>query len=132
MYKVLKTSLIYEEYFDLLPRRLRLFFVRLRVSAHPLRIQTCRYAQNNTPWNERYCICCNQLDLEDEYHYICICRCNTDLMKKYISRTIYINPSVYKYHKLLVSCEKSVNISNVCKYIKEALAQRNTILSNVV
>ena len=53
-YTVFKTSLVYEEYLDLLPRRLRLFFVRLRVSAHPLRIQTGRYAQNNTPRNELY------------------------------------------------------------------------------
>jgi len=130
-YKVFKNCLEYETYLDLLPRRLRLFFVRLRVSAHPFRIQTGRYAQNNIPRNERYCLCCNDLDLEDEYHFICICRCYTDLRKKYISRKFYINPSVYKFHQLLVSCDKSV-ISNVCIYLKEALALRNTILNNVV
>ena len=68
MNKLYKTSLEYEEYLDLLPRRLRLFFVRLKVSAHPLRIQTGRYAHNNIPRNESYCLCCNDLDLEDEYH----------------------------------------------------------------
>ena len=47
MYKVYKSSLEYEEYLDLLHRRLRLFFVRLRGSAHPFRIKTGRYAQNN-------------------------------------------------------------------------------------
>ena len=103
----------------------------LRVSAHPLRIQTGRYAQNNIPRNERYCLCCNDLDLEDEYHFICICRCYSDLRKKFISRIYYENPSVYKFHKLLVSCDKSV-IYNVCKYIKEALVIRNTILNNTV
>ena len=131
MYKVFKTSLVYEEYLDLLPRRLRLFFVRLRVSAHPLRIQTGRYAQNNIPRNERYCLCCNDLDLEDEYHFICICRCFTDLRKRYISRIFYINPSVYKFHNLLVSRNKTV-ISNLCKYIKEAFVIRNMILNNTV
>jgi hypothetical protein len=131
MYKVFKSCLEYETYLDLLPRRLRLFFVRLRVSAHPLRIQTGRYAQNNIPRNERYCLCCNDLDLEDEYHFICICRCYSDLRKKFISRIYYENPSVYKFHKLLLSCDKSV-IYNVCKYIKEALVIRNTILNNTV
>ena len=131
MYKVFKSCLEYETYLDLLPRRLRLFFVRLRVSAHPLRIQTGRYAQNNIPRNERYCLCCNDLDLEDEYHFICICRCYTDLRKTFISRIYYVNPSVYKFHKLLVSCDKSV-IYNVCKYINEALVLRNAILNNTV
>jgi len=131
MYKIYKSSLEYEEYLDLLPKRLRLFFVRLRVSAHPLRIQTGRYAQNNIPRNERYCLCCNSVDLEDEYHFICICRCYIDLRNKYISRIFYINPSVYKFHKLLVSSDRLV-ISNVCKYIKEALVVRNTILNNTV
>jgi len=121
----------YETYLDLLPRSLRLFFVRLRVSAHPLSIQTGRYARNNIPRNERYCLCCNVFDLEDEYHFICICRCYTDLRKKYISRIFYINPSVYKFHKLLASCDKPV-ISNVCKYMKEAFAIRNAILNNAV
>ncbi|XP_052260175.1 uncharacterized protein LOC127864540 [Dreissena polymorpha] len=57
MYKVFKTSFEYEEYLDLLPRRLRLFFVRIRVSAHPLRIQTGRYAQHNIPRNENASRC---------------------------------------------------------------------------
>ena len=131
MYKIYKSSLEYEEYLDLLPKRLRLFFVRLRVSAHPLRIQTGRYAQNNIPRNERYCLCCNSVDLEDEYHFICICRCYIDLRNKYISRIFYINPSVYKFHKLLVSSDRLV-FSIVCKYIKEALVIRNTFLNNTV
>ena len=96
-----------------------------------MRIQTGRYAQHNITRNERYCLCCNDTDLEDEYHFICICRCYIDLRKKYISNTYYINPSVYKFHKLLVSCDRLV-ISNVCKYIKEALVVRNTILNNTV
>ena len=62
-----KFSSEYEEYLDLLPRRLRLLFVRLRVFAHPLRIQTDRYAKNSIPRNKRYSLCRNSVDLDDEY-----------------------------------------------------------------
>lgn len=24
---------------------------------------------------ERYCLCCNTLDIEDEYYCVCICNC---------------------------------------------------------
>ena len=67
MYNVFKTSLEYEEYLHLLPRRLRLFVLRLRVS---LIIQIGRYAQNNIPRNENYVLCCNQTDLLNGYHFI--------------------------------------------------------------
>ena len=52
------------------------------LDAHSLRIHTGRYATNNTPRNERYCMFCNSLDLEDEYHFILICPCYIDIRKK--------------------------------------------------
>ena len=46
MYRIFKTSLDYEIYLDLVPKSLRLYFVKLRISVHPLRIQTGRYRQH--------------------------------------------------------------------------------------
>ena len=129
MYRTFKTSLDYETYLDLVPKSLRLYFVQLRVSVHPLRIQTGRYARNNIPRNERYCLCCNSRDIEDEYHFICICHCYCQLRKTYIKRFYYVNPSVFKFHQLLTSCNKN-EIMNVCKYIKEAFTIRNSIINN--
>ena len=54
VYKFFKTSLEYELYLDVLPKSLRLYFTRLRISVHPLRIQTGRYANDSKPRNERY------------------------------------------------------------------------------
>lgn len=81
MYRIFKTQLMYENYLDLLPRNCRLFLTRLRLSVHPLRIQVGRYARNNIPRNERYCICCNMADIEDEYHFVCKCPCFENLRK---------------------------------------------------
>jgi len=128
MYRMFKTTFEYEHYLDLLPKSLRLYFVKLRASAHPLRIQTGRYTRNNIPREERYCLCCNQRDIEDEFHFICVCSCYRLLRQKYIKRFYYMHPSVVKFHNLLISTCK-IEIFNVCKYVKEALIVRNTILN---
>ena len=47
VYKIFKTSLEYELYLNVLPKSLRLYFTRLRISVHPLRIQTGRYANDS-------------------------------------------------------------------------------------
>ena len=112
MYRMFKTTFEYEHYLDLLPKSLRLYFVKLRASAHPLRIQTGRYTRNNIPREERYCLCCNQRDIEDEFYFICVCSCSRLLRQKYIKRFYYINPSVVKFHDLLISARK-IEIFNV-------------------
>ena len=48
-YKHFKTSLIYENYLDILPLKYRIYFCRLILSVQPLRIQTGMYASNNIP-----------------------------------------------------------------------------------
>jgi hypothetical protein len=128
MYRIFKTSLEYEYYLDLLPKNLRVYFVKLRASAHPLRIQTGRYSRNNIPREERYCLCCNQRDIEDEFHFICVCACFRLLRQQNIKRIYYMNPSVVKFHNLLTSTCK-FEIINVCKYVKEALTIRNSIIN---
>jgi exonuclease III len=127
MYRSFKTVFIYEPYLDILPRNLRKHLVKLRMSVYPLRIQTGRYASNNTPRNERYCLVCNSNDIEDEFHFVCICRCYINIRRKYLKRFFYINPSVFKFHQLLVSTDKN-EIVKLCKYIQEAFEIRNTLV----
>ena len=117
MYKIYKPLHRYEFYLDIIPRSLRLFFTKLRVSVLPLRIQTGRHGRNYIPHNTRYCLCCRSLDIEDE------------LRRKYIKRFYYTNPSVVKYHLLLRSNNKAERV-NLCKFIKESLSLRNQILNN--
>jgi len=64
LYKKFKPDFGYEMYLDVLPKYLRIFFSRLRMSVHPLRIQTGRYTNDNRPRNERCCMVCNLHDLK--------------------------------------------------------------------
>ena len=51
MYRIFKTAFENETYLDLLPKSLRTYLVKLRASAHPLRIQIGRYTRNHIPRN---------------------------------------------------------------------------------
>ena len=96
----------------------------------PLRIQTVRFSRNNLPRNERYCLCCNTRDIEDEFHFVCICPCYTQIRTKFIKRFYYVSPSVLKFHELLTSSNKN-EIVKLCKYMKEAFIIRNSLLNNM-
>ena len=125
-YKCFKLNFGYESYLDILPCKYRFYFCRLRLSVHPLRIQTGRYARNNTPREQRYCLSCNKFDLEDEYHFVCVCPFFQNIRIQYIKKYYFVKPSMFKFTDLLSTNNRNVLI-NLSKYIQESLSLRNTM-----
>ena len=74
--KHFKTDFTYEKYLNILPKRLRVPLIKLRLSSHPLRIETGRYGRARIERNQRQCILCNS-GIEDEYHFVIKCRIMT-------------------------------------------------------
>jgi len=125
LYKECKHVFGYEKYLDILPRGLRFYFCRLRLSVHPLRMQTGRYDRPRTEPEDRYCLCCDLRDLEDEYHFVCICPCYMAIRKKYLRKDLYDNPSMFKFINYLNSQNK-IELVNLSSFVKDALAIRNS------
>jgi hypothetical protein len=90
------------------------------MSSLSLRIQTGRYSRNRIVREERYCLCCNASDIEDEFHFVCICRCYAELRKKYLKIKYTRNPSVYKFLQLLNSNSK-YELIQLSKFLKKHL-----------
>jgi len=88
----------------------------LRLSVHPLRMQTDRYDRPRIVPEERYCLCCGTRDIEDEYHFICICSCYVVIRKTYLHKDLYQNPSMFKFINYLNLWEKSrtCDVINAC------------------
>ena len=128
LYKEFKLMCEYEYYLDIIPKSLRFYFCRLRLSNLTLRVQTGRYSRNRIVREERYCICCNTLDIEDEFHFVCICPCYNAIRSKYIKTYFCKRPSVYKFIELLKSKNKN-DLVRVSLYVKEALSIRKAILN---
>ena len=125
-YKLFKPVFEYEKYLCLLPTKFRISMSRLRLSSHKLHIETGRYAQNRTERHERYCAICNKRDIEDEYHFICVCEAYQQLRAIYIKPYFFRNPSVYKFNQLM-QCDNRT-LLNLGKFIYGAFTMRNSLL----
>ena len=102
---------------------------RLRLSAHKLRIETGRYGANRLPRSERICqFCFSNNYLEDEFHFILVCTCYSNIRSLYIKKYYYRRPSMYKLIELFSTTKKS-ELINLCKYIFYATKYRNELLS---
>ena len=72
MFKELKNVFEFSMCLDNVPKTYRIAFTKLRLSSHPLRIETGLYGNERTNQNQRYCLICGSGDIEDEYHFVCI------------------------------------------------------------
>ena len=51
------------------------------------------HKRNRIPHEERYFLCCNNLDTEDEFHFICIYQSYDVIKYKYLKNYYYRHPS---------------------------------------
>ena len=122
-YSTFKSAFEYEHNLDVLPKSLRIALSRLRLSSHPLLIETGRYGNNRTERRLRLCTFCNTGDIEDEFHFIVICPLYTDIRKIYIDRYYYKKPSVFKFTELMNSSD-DVKLLKLGKFIFKAFSIR--------
>jgi len=90
-YKLYKNIFSFEAYLLCVPKDLKMYLTRFLT----LRIQTGRYENNKIARNERYCMYCGARDIEDTYHFICICPCYSTLRSRYIDKFYFVRPSVF-------------------------------------
>lgn len=86
---------------------------KLRLSSHPLAIETGRY--NNTPRTQRNCFSCKNY-VEDEFHFILVCPVYIEYRKNYIKKYFYEKPSMFKLLQLFNN-ENLKDMCNLGKYI---------------
>ena len=85
---------------------------KLRLGSHNFNIERGRWKKLDLV--DRICLLCG--DIEDEYHVVMCCKKYDDLRKKYIPRSIYQNPSMFKFVNYL-NCENVTNIKNLGLFI---------------
>ena len=109
-----------------MPYNLRCYITRFRIAAHSLRIVTGRFGPNRIPHSERYCQCCENRDIEDVYHFVCICPLYSELRKRYINEKYYKPPSMYTFISLIESRDNH-KLTNLARYIKLGLDTRSKV-----
>ena len=91
---------------------IRIAVSKLRLGSHNFNIERGRWKKLDLV--DRICLLCG--DIEDEYHVVMCCKKYDDLRKKYIPRSIYQNPSMFKFVNYL-NCENVTNIKNLGLFI---------------
>ena len=90
LYSKLKTKIGCEKYLHMANVKQRHALTRLRLSSHPLHIETGRH--NNTAREERLCPLCKN-GIEDEMHFLLQCTKYADLRNQHFGNTVLPNHS---------------------------------------
>ena len=72
-HSIYKENFALEPYILQSPLRLRRNITKLRISAHSLAVETCRYTRPKTLLVNRTCNFCNNIEIEDEFHMFLRC-----------------------------------------------------------
>jgi hypothetical protein len=117
-----KTNLSYEIYLDFLPRSLRMYISRIRMS---LRIQTCRYYRHYHETNDMVNAVILLISKMNIIIFWFVLVTIIFVIYIYI-KYVYVRPSMFKFTQLL---QTSILLVNLARYIKESLVFRNAQLS---
>ena len=84
-YNKFKKVFKFEAYLDNVPRHLRVYTTRLRLSSHHLPVEILRYSKKKIERKDRICKFCTLKELGDEDHYLKRCKLMTDLKKSFMT-----------------------------------------------
>jgi hypothetical protein len=102
-YNIFKSDICPESYvISNLSKPQRSVYAQFRSGILPLAIETGRFS--NISLNDRICTMCNSNDVEDEFHFLCICDKYADLRSKL-------------YHKVQLSYSHFPDLDDIDKFI---------------
>ena len=116
-----------------IPKQDRIYFTRLRLSAHKLHIETGRYTHKKDrldPEN-RICKYCSENLCEDEFHFMMNCSLYDEYRKGLFSSIISKFPIFKEYDQqnqfiwLMSNLDKFCLIQ-IAKFVKNAFIKRNS------
>ena len=123
-YVQFKTLLNVERYItELKEWKLRNALSRFRISCHSLNVEVGR--RNNIDKEYRLCRYCLSKDLsyvEDEIHFLYVCKKYTHLRIKFLPELIHVHPDIYHFNRLMCTenYETIVRLSLfICEGFKE-------------
>ncbi|XP_056016752.1 uncharacterized protein LOC130053469 [Ostrea edulis] len=94
IYRTFKIDFGPEKYLEKLSKKFRANFLKFRTTNHRLPIETGRWI--GIPYNERFCVLCNESKIADEFHYILECSTLSNIRKEYLHKKEMSTDSVKK------------------------------------
>ena len=105
--------------------KFRSALAKFRCFSHRLHIEMGRYS--NKPKIDRTCEICKELFIEDEYHFILVCKCYQHLRPLYLPHKFYSMPNIDKFNMLMSNTTPCI-VKQLAMYIYNAMKLRETLL----
>ena len=127
-YKMFKTVLSSEDYFEKIKREDLSAYSNFRCNSLPLRALTGRLYEN-IEYSECKCLICNTDAIEDEYHFLMVCPVYNYIRRQYLPSVLYNSLTKSKFiHFMELTDHTSINCT--VAYLKRALQERVRIRSD--
>ena len=126
MYTLYKQHFTCEKYLCINTSHLRNVLAQFRCGSHRLNIETGRYMC--IPREDRKCNVCNLSCIEDEFHFVLICKGYVSLRREFIPKHFYIHPTKDKFYSLM-STKNVTMLYNLAIYLYRAMYLRDLLLS---
>ena len=100
---------------------------KLRISAHPLQIETGRYSRPYIPRESRFCLFCKTV-VEDELHFLYDCFMYKDIRKQFQPFNVHnSNDDISRetHCKTLCNPVNVVHAKRMCEFLHECFELRN-------
>ena len=107
----------FQKYLKILPESAWIPILKFKTSNHKLPIEIYSWKVTFKDRNKRFCTMCNTGDIGDEYHYLLVCPLFQEARIKFIPKSFYVKPSVFKFLQLINSEEHKVLIQ-LSRFIK--------------
>ena len=132
LYYSIKTNYQIEEYLDTVRNyEQRRLLTKFRISNHKLAVETGRYGKQKIQVDKRYCILCNNSEIETEEHMLLHCPCYSSLRQHFMNKiTGEIKLNTLDTKTLTVNLLSSNNPTitfYVSKYILKCFELRATL-----
>jgi len=113
-----------QEYLNFnIQKELRKQLTKLKISAHPLAIETGRYSKPKISRNERFCKFCKD-QVEDESHFLLKCP-NYNLLRQKYGIDNENNEDSSSFIINLLNPSSSRNLKTICLFLKEAFEEQD-------
>ena len=113
------------------------FISKTRLGSLPLRLETARFSRPILEEHLRICLVCNQgafggQNVENEHHYIFVCRAYTELRAIWMSKLILPENfnGLQESEKLGIVLNDANNVKLTSQFLIDAYDMRSTILNN--
>ena len=127
-YRIFKTELVLEQYFNLLPYDLASALCHFRTLNHKLPVEHGRFW--GVERDDRICELCLSNRLGDEYHYLLECSYFVDQQKLYLPKDLLRRPSAVGFGEIM-NTKDLPTLFKLSKFCKEILSTFKVIYKHI-